>query len=120
MKIRATRGRTERPREALLQPAVGFWHGMRRIGGSLGSPRSGGDGGALEIPPLSCWGSNLGPLSGSGTAAGGQFYWGGSLLKGNGGVQRSPQAVWKSAAEYKGRRGLDCETDGSSRGESRA
>jgi hypothetical protein len=55
-----------------------------------------------------------------GTVAGGQFDWGGRLLKRNGGVQRFPQAVWKSVVEYKGIRGLDCETDGSSRVETRA
>ena len=57
--------------------------------------------------------------SGRLTVSGGQFYWGGSLLKGNGGVQRFPQAGRKSVVEYKGRRELDCETDTSSRGESR-
>ena len=55
-----------------------------------------------------------------GTVAGGQFDWGGCLLKDNGGVQRSPQAVWQSAGEYNGIRGPDCETDKSSRDESRA
>lgn len=42
----------------------------------------------LEIPPWSFYGSNLGPLSGSGTVHGGQFDWGGLLLKCNGGVRR--------------------------------
>ena len=49
----------------------------------------------------------------------GQFDWGGRLLKSNGGVQRFPQRGQKSREEYKGRRELDCETDGSSRYESR-
>ena len=53
------------------------------------------------------------------TVSGGPFYWGGSLLKGNGGVQRFPQAGRKSAVECKGRRELDCKTYKSSRGESR-
>ena len=53
------------------------------------------------------------------TVPGGQFDWGGRLLNGNGDVQRFPQAGRKSAAECKGRRGLDCETYKSSRGESR-
>jgi hypothetical protein len=35
--------------------------------------------------------------SGHLTVAGGQFYWGGILLKSNGGVQRFPQAGRKSA-----------------------
>jgi hypothetical protein len=35
------------------------------------------------------------PLSGRGTLSGGQFDWGGRLLKSNGGAQRSPQRGWK-------------------------
>jgi len=62
----------------------------------------------------------LTPESGEGTAAGGQFDWGGRLPKRNGGAQRSPQAGWKSAGECIGTRGLDCEADKPSRGESRA
>ena len=57
--------------------------------------------------------------SGSLSVSGGQFVWGGCLLKGNGGVQRFPQAGRKSAVECKGRRELDCKTNKSSRGESR-
>ena len=57
--------------------------------------------------------------SGRLTVSGGQFDWGGRLLKGNGGVQRFPQAGRKSAVECKGRRELDCKTYKSSRGESR-
>ena len=49
----------------------------------------------------------------------GQFDWGGRLLKSNGGVQRFPQDGWKPFIEYKGRRELDCETNKSSRYESR-
>ena len=52
--------------------------------------------------------------------SGGQFDWGGRLLKCNGGAQRFPQNGWKSFAECKGRRELDCETYKSSRDESRA
>jgi hypothetical protein len=51
---------------------------------------------------------------------GGEFDWGGRLPKGNGGAQRFPQRGWKSRVERKGRRELDCETDMSSRDESRA
>ena len=50
----------------------------------------------------------------------GQFDWGGFLLNGNGGVQRLPQCGWQSHVERKGIRELDCETDQSSRCESRA
>ena len=55
-----------------------------------------------------------------GTVSGRQFDWGGRLPKSNGGVQRFPQNGWKPFAECKGRRELDCETDRSSRCESRA
>ena len=58
--------------------------------------------------------------AGSGTVSGGQFDWGGRLLKGNGGAQRFPQAGRQSAEECKGIRELDCETYKSSRCESRA
>ena len=57
--------------------------------------------------------------SGRLTVSGGQFHWGGGLLKGNGGVQRFPQAGRKSVVECKGKRELDCKTYKSSRGESR-
>ncbi len=57
--------------------------------------------------------------AGRSTVSGGQFDWGGHLLKGNGGVQRFPQAGRKSAVECKGRRELDCKTYKSSGGESR-
>ena len=60
------------------------------------------------------------PESGVWTVSGGEFDWGGRLLKSNGGVQRFPQAEWKSASECKGIRELDCETNKSSRDESRA
>ena len=72
------------------------------------------------IPPLTCWISNLVPLSGTGTVSGGQFDWGGRLLKSNGGAQSFPQNVWKSFVECKGIREIDCETYKSSRCESRA
>ena len=52
--------------------------------------------------------------------SGGQFDWGGRLLKSNGGAQRFPQYGWKSYEECKGIREPDCETDKSSRDESRA
>ena len=58
--------------------------------------------------------------TGAGTVSGGQFDWGGRLLKCNGGAQRFPQNGWKSFVECKGTRELDCETYKSSRDESRA
>ena len=57
--------------------------------------------------------------SGSGTVAGGQFDWGGRLLKSNGGVQRFPQVGRKSTKECTGIRELDCETYKSNRVETR-
>ena len=53
------------------------------------------------------------------TVPDGQFDWGGSLLKYNGGAQRFPQAGRQSAAECKSKRELDCESDRTSRCESR-
>ena len=58
--------------------------------------------------------------SGDWTLLGGQFDWGGRLLKSNGGAQRVPQNGRKSFVECKGRREPDCETYKSSRDESRA
>ena len=57
--------------------------------------------------------------SGVGTLSGGQFDWGGRLLKSNGGAQRFPQDGRKSSIECKGIRELDCETYKSSRAETR-
>ena len=58
--------------------------------------------------------------SGWGTLLGGEFDWGGRLPKSNGGGQRFPQNGWKSFIERKGIRELNCETNKSSRYESRA
>ena len=54
------------------------------------------------------------------TVSDGQFDWGGSLLKSNEGVQRFPQDGWQSSLECKGIRKLNCESDRTSRYESRA
>ena len=50
-----------------------------------------------------------------GTLSGGEFDWGGRLLKCNGGVQRFPQMDRKPIEERNGKRELDCERDISSR-----
>ena len=55
-----------------------------------------------------------------GTAAGGEFDWGGRLPKSNGGAQRFPQPDWKPGDECNGIRELDCETNKSSRWETRS
>ena len=93
---------------------------MRRIGGrrepvllGIGEP-------TVKYHPCAGFDSNLHRYPGVGTAAGGQFDWGGRLLKSNGGAQRFPQAGWKSAAECIGIRELDCEAYKPSRDESRA
>jgi hypothetical protein len=76
-------------------------------------------GAILEIPPLLTWMSNRGPSAGSGTAHGRQFDWGGRLPKSNGGARRWAQTGRKSVVECNGISPLDCETDMSSRDESR-
>ena len=81
--------------------------------------RSGVREGNLEIPPFVNWNPNLPSSSRGGTMSGGQFDWGGRLLKSNGGARRFPQTDWKPVVECKGIRELDCETDRSSRDESR-
>jgi hypothetical protein len=93
---------------------------MYRIGRKLGTALVRAWGANGGILPLKCRSSNLDPLSGPGTVSGGQFDWGGRLLNSNGGAQRFPQRGWKSRVECKGRRELNCESDGSSRDESRA
>ena len=93
---------------------------MHRIGGRRRSSDFGCCRADVGIPLLCYWGSNLWPGSGTGTVLDGQFDWGGRLQKSNGGVQRFPQNGWKPFEEYKGRREPDCETDRSSRDESRA
>ena len=71
------------------------------------------------IPPLMYRSSNRIWQTHNGTVSGGQFDWGGRLRKGIGGAQRFPQNGWKPFEECKGRRELDCDTDGWSRYESR-
>ncbi len=90
---------------------------MRRIGGRLRSSSSGGSRADGEIPLLISLASNL--RASWGTVPGGQFDWGGRLLKDNGGAQRFPQGGWKSPIECISIRELDCETYKSSRDESR-
>ena len=93
---------------------------MYRIGGKLRSRGASLCGAVGGIPPLMYGVSNLPPLSGGRTMPGGQFDWGGRLLKSNGGAQGFPQRGWKSRYECNGIRELDCETYKSSRDESRA
>ena len=118
--MQVTRDRTERPHGALLQFDIAYLLHMYRIGRSQGRVNASLLGGVVGILPL-CYGySNPDRLSLSETVSDGQFDWGGRLLKGNGGAQRFPQNGWKSFAECKGIRELDCESYNSSRDESRA
>ena len=65
------------------------------------------------------YGLTLCRISGEGTVAGGQFDWGGRLLKCNGGALWFPQVGWQSTVECKGIREPDGETYKSTRDESR-
>ena len=73
-----------------------------------------------EIPALMNGISNPCLEAGKGTMLGRRFDWGGRLPKSNGGARRFPQPDWKPGVECNGIRELDCETDGSSRCESRS
>jgi hypothetical protein len=75
---------------------------------------------SVKYHPCSIWILTLTLESGRGTVTGGQFAWGESLLKSNEGVQRSPQDGWQSSLECMGIRRLNCESDRTSRYESRA
>ena len=77
-------------------------------------------GDAGEIPPLVNGISNPCHEAGVGTMVGRRFDWGGRLPNCNGGARSSPRGGWKSSYECTGTRRLDCETDMSSRYESRS
>ena len=93
---------------------------MYRIGGRQRDVHASVRGVDVGIPLLCDRGSNLVSITGTGRVSGGQFDWGGRLPKSNGGAQRFPQIGWKPFEECKGRREPDCETDKSSREETRA
>ena len=93
---------------------------MCRIGGRHRSGDASLRGASLEIPPFAILISNRDPSSGSETAHGRQFDWGGRLPKSNGGVRRWAQSGRKSLVECNGISLPDCETDKSSRDESRS
>ena len=77
-------------------------------------------GAGVEIPALVNGVSNGARGAGRRTVLGRRFDWGGRLPKSNGGARRSPHSGWKSEHECKGTRRLDCESDNSSRYESRS
>ena len=93
---------------------------MCRIGGRLGNRGASSGGATLEIPPLAPLKSNLLLETRRGTLSGGQFDWGGRLPKSNGGAQWLAQTGRKSVVECNGISPPDCETDKSSRDESRS
>jgi hypothetical protein len=64
--------------------------------------------------------SNRDPLSGPGTVHGGEFDWGGRLLKCNGGARWWAQTGRKSVVECNGISPPDCKADKPSRDESRS
>ena len=92
---------------------------MYRIGGRQRDVHASVRGVDVGIPLLCDRGSNLVSRTGTGRVSGGQFDWGGRLLKSNGGAQRFSQNGWKPFVERKGIRELNCETNESSRYESR-
>ena len=96
-----TRDKTERPHGALLQLDTGFLLIMYRIGGRLRTYGASRRGVAVGIPLLISEDSNRPPLTGDGTMSGGQFDWGGRLLKSIGGAQRLSQHGRKSCKECK-------------------
>ena len=57
--------------------------------------------------------------TGNGTVSAGQFYWGGILPKSNGGVRRCVQLGLQPSVECMGINAPNCETNKSSRCESR-
>ena len=92
---------------------------MCSIAGRLGSLLARVGGVDSEIPAWRYFDPNR-DITVFGTVAGGQFDWGGRLLKSNGGAQRFPQVEWKPTGECTGTRELDCEPNTASRDESRA
>ena len=93
---------------------------MYRIGRSRRDGNASFQGGNGGILPLLHEPSNPHLETRWETVSDGQFDWGGRLLKSNGGARRSPHSGWKSERECKGTRRLDCESDSSSRYESRS
>jgi len=89
---------------------------LLRIGGRPGESRA-----DSEIPLLGLCFSNLCRLETPvETVLGGQFDWGGRFGKSNRSVQRLACLGWKPRLKYKGISQLDCETDRSSKCESRS
>ena len=91
---------------------------MYRIGGRHRSVYASMRGVNLGIPLLIYQCSNHVLLSRTGTMSGGQFDWGGRLLKSNGGAQRLAQHGRKPCTECKRISQPNCERDVSSSNES--
>src|SRR5450756_3053281 len=79
--MRATCGRTERPRRALLYSDIEVWLWLHRIDGRLGTWGFGLSGVVLGIPSFFNSTSNSSPSAGWRTMSDGQFDWGGRLPK---------------------------------------
>ena len=74
---------------------------------------------SVRYHPLLFDNLTLSPEAGQGTMAAGQFYWGGILLKSNGGARSLAQHGRQPCVECKGISQANCETYKSSRYESR-
>jgi hypothetical protein len=74
---------------------------------------------SLKYHPWDLWPLTALPEPGAGTLHGGEFDWGGRLPKSNGGARWLAQSGRKSLDECNGISQPDCETDKSSRDESR-
>ena len=120
VKMPPTRSRTERPYAPLLYAVPVFSVFMLSVSGRLRRSPFGVNRVANETPPLGTGNTNLEThLTGRGTRAAGQFYWGGILPKSNGGVRSLAQPGWQSGVEYMDISQTNCETYKSSRCESR-
>jgi len=116
VKMRPTPTRTKRPYGALLYPGPVLDVLILSVGGT---PRA--IEGDNETPLFKISQDSPNPAGSRGeTRSGGQFYWGGILLKSNAGVQRCTRLGWKSSGLCNGKSALNCESDSSSRCESRS
>jgi len=120
VKMRTSYIWTKRPYEVLLYFEIENGQHLRSLGGRRRRIFFGKSGAISEIPLSCCSFSHRLQKAWDETFSDGQFFWGGSLLKGNGGVQRFSQAGRKSVVEYKGKRELHCKTYKSNRDESRS
>ena len=94
VKMPPTRSRTERPYAPLLYAVTVVSVLMLSVSGRLRNAPFGERRVINETPPFEIGITNPCPLTGRGTLAAGQFYWGGILPESNGGVRRLAQRGW--------------------------